>query len=82
MQHKNLIEVLTRLGLGRDGDVWNVPQGLAATVYLSLDEESLIIDKVVRVEVTPEVGYVTTARRERYGFELDTLHTVRVVSEK
>jgi hypothetical protein len=82
MQHKNVIDVLTRQGLGRDGDVWNVPQGVAATVYLSLDEESLIIDKVVKLEVTPEVGYATTARRERYAFELDTLRTLRFVSEK
>ena len=82
MQHKNVIEALARLGLARDGDVWNVPAGLAATVYLSLDEESLIIDKIAKLEITPEIGYATTSRRERYAFELETLHTVRVVSEK
>jgi hypothetical protein len=82
MQHKNLIDVLTRQGLGKDGDVWNVPHGVAATVYLSFDEESLIIDKVVKLEVTPEVGYAITARKERYAFELETLRALRFVTEK
>ncbi len=82
MQHKNLIDVLTRQGLGKDGDVWNVPQGVAATVYLSFDEESLIIDKVVKLEITPEVGYAITARKERYAFELETLRALRFVTEK
>jgi hypothetical protein len=82
MQHKNVTDVLARMGLGKDGDVWNVPSGLAATVYLSLDEESLIIDRVTKLEVTPEVAYATTARRERYAFELDTLRALRFVSEK
>ena len=82
MQHKNLIDVLQRLGLGKDGDVWNVPHGIAATVYVSFDEESLIIDHVVKLEVTTELVYATTARRERYAFELETLRAVRTVTDK
>lgn len=82
MLHKNLIDVLGRQGLAKDGDVWNVPHGVSATVYLSYDEESLIIDKVVKLEITPEVGYATTGRKERYAFELETLRALRFVSEK
>ena len=82
MQHKNLIDVLQRLGLGKDGDVWNVQHGVAATVYISFDEESLIIDHVTKLEVTTELVYATTARRERYAFEVDTLRAVRLVADK
>jgi len=74
--------VLTRQGLTRDGDVWNVPSGVAATVYLSLDEESLIIDRVAKIEITTEVAYAVTARRERYAFEVETLRALRFVNEK
>ncbi len=82
MQHKNLIDALTRQGLTRDGDAWNVPTGVSATAYLSLDEESLIIDRVVKLEVTQDFAFAITGRRERYAFELDTLRALRFVSEK
>jgi hypothetical protein len=82
MQHKNLLDVFTRQALTRDGDTWNVPAGVSATVYLSFDEESLIIDRVTKLEVTAELGYVVTARKERYAFELETLRALRFVSEK
>jgi hypothetical protein len=82
MQHKNLIDVCTRQGLTRDGDAWNVPPGVSATVYLSMDEESLIIDRVNKLEITAEVAYAVTVRRERYAFELETLRALRFVSEK
>lgn len=82
MQHKNLIDVLQRLGLAKDGDVWNVAHGVAATVYVSFDEESLIIDHVNKLEVTTELVYATTARRERYAFELETVRAVRLVADK
>jgi hypothetical protein len=82
MQHKNLIDVLQRLGLAKDGDVWNVVHGVAATVYVSFDEESLIIDHVTKLEVSPELVYATTARRERYAFELETVRALRVVTDK
>ena len=82
MQHKNLIEALSKQGLNKDGDTWNVPPGLAATVYLSFDEESLIIDRVLKLEVTPEVAFATTHRKERYAFEIETLRALRFVPEK
>ena len=82
MQHKNLIDILGRQGLARDGEAWVVPQGAQLTAYLSLDEESLIIDKVARIEIYGEVAMVVTQRRERYGCELEAIHAVRLFSEK
>jgi hypothetical protein len=82
MQHKNLIDLLSRQGLGKDGDAWTVPNGLAATLYLALDDEALIIDRVVRFELHGECGIATTGRRERYAFELDTVRALRFVADK
>ena len=82
MQHKNLIDILGRQGLARDGEAWVVPQGVQATVYLSLDEESLIIDKVARVEVYGETALVVTQRRERYAVEVEGIRAMRLFSEK
>ena len=82
MQHKNLIDLMTRQGLGKDGDAWTVPAGIGATLYLALDDEALIIDRVTRVELHGEVGIAVTARRERYGFELETMRALRFVADK
>jgi hypothetical protein len=81
VQHKNLTEILAEQGLTRDGDTWAVPQGVAGTVYLSLDEESLIIDRVVKLDVRLEWAVAITSRRERYSFELETLRALRFVPE-
>jgi hypothetical protein len=81
MLHKNLIDVLARGGLTRDGDAFVVPQGLAVTVYLDIGEEALIVDRVARIEVGGEVAAVVTHRKERYAIELDGLAAVRFHSE-
>lgn len=82
MQHKNLIDILGRHGFARDGEAWVVPQPVQATVYLSLDEESLIIDKVARIEVYGEHALVVTQRRERYAVEIEGIRALRLFSEK
>ena len=81
MLHKNLIDILGRQGLVRDGEAWVVPTGIQATVYLSLDEESLIIDKVSRLEVYGEFAMIATQRRERYAVELDGIRALRFLAE-
>ena len=60
MQHKNLLDVLARGGLGKDGDAFVTPSGLSVTVYLDLGQEALIVDRVARVEVGAEVTIVPT----------------------
>jgi len=77
MQHKNLLDVLTRGGLGKDGDAFVVPNGLSVTVYLDLGQEALIVDRVARIEVGAEVIVVATARKERYAIEVDGITVVR-----
>jgi hypothetical protein len=77
MQHKNLLDVLARGGLGKDGDAFVTPSGLSVTVYLDLGQEALIVDRVARVEVGAEVIVVVTARKERYAVEVDAVSAVR-----
>ena len=81
MQHKNLLDILGRQGLVRDGDAWVIPTSVQATVYLSLDEESLIIDRVSRIELHGETVSVITQRKERYGVELEGIRVLRFVSD-
>jgi hypothetical protein len=77
MLHKNLLDVLGRGGLQRDGDAFVVPSGLSVTVYLDVGQEALIVDRVQRVEVGGEIAVVVTHRRERYAVELDAVCAVR-----
>jgi hypothetical protein len=81
MLHKNLIEILGKQGAVRDGDAWVVPQGVQTTVYLSLDEESLIIDKVSRLEIYNEFALILTQRKERYAVEVGEIRAVRSTPE-
>jgi hypothetical protein len=81
MLHKNLLEVLARGGLTRDGDAFVVPNGLSVTVYLDIGHEALIVDRVTRIEVGGEIAWVATHRKERYAVELDGVLAVRVQPE-
>jgi hypothetical protein len=77
MVHKNLLDVLAKGGLNKDGEAFVVPSGLLVTVYLDLGHESLIVDRVARLEVGPEIAAVVTHRKERYAVELDTITAIR-----
>jgi hypothetical protein len=77
MVHKNLLDVLAKGGLGRDGDAFVVPGGLSVTVYLDLGQEVLIVDRVTRIETSTEIATVVTHRKERYVVELDAVRAVR-----
>jgi hypothetical protein len=81
MQHKNLLDMLARQGLVRDGDAWVVPNNVQATVYMSLDEESLIVDRVTRLEVFGEHAAIVTQRKERYTVEVEGIRALRFVSD-
>lgn len=77
MIHKNLLDVLGRGGLTRDGEAFVVPSGLSVTVYLGIGQESLIVDRIARLEVGGEIAVLVTHRRERYAVELDAISAVR-----
>jgi hypothetical protein len=81
MLHKNLLDVLARGGLAREGEAFVVPTGLSVTVYLDIADEALIVDRVSRVEVGTEIAMVVTHRRERYACELDSICAVRFHAE-
>jgi hypothetical protein len=81
MIHKNLLDILTRQGFTRDGGAFHVASGHACSVYLAYGDESLILDKVTDIELTPEIATIITQRRERYAVELTEVRCVRVTPE-
>ena len=81
MIHKNLLDILGRQGFTRDGDHFHLTGGSACSVYLAYSEESLILDKVTGIEVTPEIAVLVTQRRERYAVELTEIRCVRMIPE-
>jgi hypothetical protein len=81
MLHKNLNDLLGRLGFTRDGSAWLAPAGQASSVYLTRGDESLILDRVVRIESGDDTAIIVTARKERYGVELDEVRAIRVVAD-
>ena len=81
MIHKNLLDILARQGFTRDGDAFHLTSGHACSLYLAYADESLILDKVVAVEVTPEIAVAVTQRRERYAVELSEIRCIRVTPE-
>jgi len=60
---------------------WLAPAAHTSSVYLTHDE-SLILDGVVRIESADETAIITTARKEKYGFELDEVRAIRIVPDK
>jgi hypothetical protein len=79
MLHKNLNDLLGRLGFTRDGTAWTSPSGHTSSVYLTRGDESLILDRVIRIDSGDETAIITTGRKEKYGVELDEVRAVRVV---
>lgn len=81
MIQKNLLDILGRQGFTRDGDTFHLGSGHSCSIYLSHSDESLIIDKVTAVEVSPEIAIIVTVRRERYAVELSEIRCVRTTAE-
>lgn len=81
MIHKNLLDILHRQGFTKDGDSFALGSGQACSIYLSYGDESLVLDRVSSVEVTPEVAIIVTAKRERFAVELSEIRCVRVTPE-
>jgi hypothetical protein len=81
MLHKNLVDALTQGGLAKDGDTFVVPSNLSVTVYLDVGQESLIVDRVSRLQLQTELAIVTTHRKERYVIELDAVRAVRFLPD-
>jgi hypothetical protein len=83
MQHKNLVEILHRLGWTKEAtaDAWTSP-ARGGTVYLSCQDEALILDGVHRVELVGEVAILTRRSDELYGAEMADVVAVRVPPQK
>lgn len=78
---KLLTEILPKqVEFGRDGDRVRVPPDREATVFSTVGSEAVIIDKVVSLQLLPDVLLVVieTSRGERYFVAYEDVRAVRV----
>lgn len=81
MQAPQLIDLLSRLGMSRDGDAFLCPAAHQVTVYLGLGNEPLIVDRVAKVELHGENLILVGHRRERYAAAIAHVLAVRVAAD-
>lgn len=81
MQAPQLTDLLTRLGLPRDGDSFHCPQSHLVTVYIGLGHEPLIIDRVAKIEIIGENLLLSSQRRERYAATVGSVLAVRLAAD-
>jgi hypothetical protein len=82
MLHKNLNDVLNRLGWTRDGDAWLSPQGHQSSVFLARSgNDHVVVDAVARIEFGTETAIITTTRKERFGVEHDEIRAIRTLPD-
>jgi hypothetical protein len=81
MLHGNAVDLLTRHGLRRDGDVFHAQPQTIVSIYLSNGSQQLILDRISSIAITADVAMITTSRREVYGVEVAELRAIRVTPE-
>jgi hypothetical protein len=81
MQAPQLIDLLTRLGLAREGDAFLCPASHQVTVYIGLGHEPLIVDRVSRVELVGEHLLLVGQRREKYAAAVSHVLAVRIAAD-
>lgn len=81
MQHANAVDLLTRHGLRRDGDVFHADPHTTVSIYLSNGTQSLILDRIASVALGEQVAMITTSRREVYGVEIGEIRAIRCTPE-
>ena len=81
MQTATAIDILTRQGLRRDGDVFHAPEGAVVSVYVANGSSALVLDKIATITVAGDIALITSSRKEVYGVELSDLRAVRVTPE-
>jgi hypothetical protein len=85
MTKDQLIDLLGRLELTRDGDVFRPPPGFGVVVYLGVDREPLVIDHITKLEVAGPHIILTAQRKDRiekFGAPVETVRTVHVFTDR
>jgi len=78
MTSKVLAEILTEHGgFDRDGDTFSLPSGPTATIFASLGQHSLIIERVAKVSLGAEVLVVSTRRSETFVVAHEDVRALR-----
>lgn len=70
MQAAQLTDLLSRLGMKRDGDSFLCPEAHQVTVYVGMGQEPLFIDRVLKIDVVGENLVLTVQagqHKERYA---------------
>lgn len=57
-------------------------QDYEVTLYASIGQESLAIDRVTEIELDHEVAIVATRRHERYVLAYEDVRAIRVVPDQ
>jgi hypothetical protein len=85
MTKEQLTDLLVRLELTRDGDVFRPQNGFGIVVYLGVDREPLVIDHITKIEVPGQLVILTAQRKDRiekFGAPVETVRTVHVFTSK
>ena len=91
MTREQIVDLLARMGLTRDGDVFTTPDGFSVVVYLGVDREPLVVDHVNRIEIAAGFVVVSAVRRDRvekrdlvekFGAGIDQVRAVHVLATK
>ncbi len=64
-------------GCTKDNDKLLVPKHTATTLYATIGDESLIVDRVVSLKLGNEVAVAATSRGERYALAFEDIRAVR-----
>ncbi len=81
MQAPQLTDLLTRLGMPRDGDSFLCPAAHQVTVYIGLGNEPLIVDRVTKIELHGENLLLVGQRREKYAAAVSHVLAVRLAAD-
>jgi hypothetical protein len=80
---KQVIEsLLAKQGVKADGDTLAIPEEAAASVYISMGLEPLIVDRVASLKLTKDAVIVTTRRREQYLVAYEDVRAVRIADSE
>lgn len=79
MTSKNLIEVLVHQGGGvRDGDQVRLSRESDTTMFVSLGNEALTIERVTQLELRGDMVIATTHRNEQYVVAFEDIRALRI----
>lgn len=82
MNAKRLTDIVTEHGnASKEGNALRLPAEKAATFYVGLEGESLVVDRVTHVEAHDDVVVLTTSRKETFVVAPEDVCAVRFAAK-